>query len=326
MIKFSFIIPVYNVKDYVAQCIESILSQTYENYEIIIIDDGSTDGSGEICDEYAKKDSRIKVFHQKNQGNSVARNKGVTLAKGEYIIFIDSDDYWLEDKLDVIAKNCKDNDLIVFNYQSYDEASKEIISDKSLNFDNVINTITNGEQYIQKIFENNKLYGWYLWFYAIKRELMLNFKLESNMKYEDVELMYKLILSANKICVLNHSILRYRLNRQGSITQSVKLDTEKDKLEVVRRNISNIQKMDISDHTKQVLCNDFSCLYYSTLILYNDIKKESEKRELIKELKNSMWVCEYTISSEQKLVYKIMKIIGIRATCKLLNIRRKIKK
>lgn len=326
MIKFSFIIPVYNVKDYVAQCIESILSQTYKNYEIILVDDGSTDGSGDICDKYAQKDNRIRVIHQRNQGNSVARNKAVELSKGEYIIFLDSDDYWIADKLDVIAANCKDNDLVVFNYETYDEKAKEIICDKNLDLNNIVSTVTNGEQYIQKIFENNKLYGWYAWFYAIKRDLILDFKFESNIKYEDVELMYKIILNARKVCVVDHSILRYRLNRQGSITQNVKLDTEKDKLEVVKRNISNIQKMDISDYTKKILCNDFSCLYYSSLILCNDIKNKIERDELIKKLKESMWVCEYTTNTEQKTVYKIIKIIGLKATSKLLNIRRIIKK
>lgn len=325
MIKFSFIIPVYNVKDYVEQCVESILGQTYKNFEIILVDDGSTDGSGDICDKYAQIYSNIKVVHKINGGLASARNSGMEVAEGEYIIFLDSDDYWLIDKLDFIAENCKDNDLIVFNYETYDEKNKKVINSNNLNFDNVKNILINGEEYIQKVFENNKLYGWYAWHYAIKKDLMLKFKFKSNIKYEDVELMYKIILSSNKIGIVDYSILRYRLNREGSITHNVKLSTEKDKLEVIKTNIRNVQNMEISDYTKQILCNNFSCLYYSTIILYNDIKNKTEKHELIKELKNSMWVCEYTTSTEQRLVYKIMKIIGIKATCKLLDVRRKIK-
>ena len=91
----SIIIPVYNVEKYLAKCIDSILSQTFTDWELILIDDGSVDQSGKICDEYACKDNRIKVTHKKNEGVSKARNTGITLAKGEYICFIDSDD-WID--------------------------------------------------------------------------------------------------------------------------------------------------------------------------------------------------------------------------------------
>ena len=89
----SIIIPVYNVAVYLPRCLDSILAQTYKNLEIILVDDGSKDNSGKVCDEYALKDSRIKVIHQKNQGVSVARNAGLRIAKGDYIGFVDSDDY-----------------------------------------------------------------------------------------------------------------------------------------------------------------------------------------------------------------------------------------
>ena len=89
----SVIIPVYKVEQYLCRCIDSVLAQTYTDLEIILVDDGSPDGSGAICDEYAAKDSRIKVIHQKNAGVSAARNAGMDLASGEYLAFIDSDDF-----------------------------------------------------------------------------------------------------------------------------------------------------------------------------------------------------------------------------------------
>ena len=94
--QISVIVPVYNVEKYLSRCIESILSQTFTDFELLLIDDGSTDRSGEICDEYAKKDTRIRVFHTKNRGVSAARNLGLDNAKGEWISFVDSDD-WVED-------------------------------------------------------------------------------------------------------------------------------------------------------------------------------------------------------------------------------------
>lgn len=92
MSKVSIVVPIYNVEKYLPACIESILDQAHKNLEIILVDDGSTDDSGKICDKYAKKDSRIKVVHQKNRGQSAARNVGITKATGEYISFIDGDD------------------------------------------------------------------------------------------------------------------------------------------------------------------------------------------------------------------------------------------
>ena len=94
----SIIVPVYNVEKYLEKCIDSILNQSYQNLEIILIDDGSTDNSGSICDEYKKKDQRVQVIHQKNQGQSSARNAGLNIAKGSYIGFVDSDD-WIEQNM-----------------------------------------------------------------------------------------------------------------------------------------------------------------------------------------------------------------------------------
>ena len=98
----SVIVPVYNVQQYLPQCIESILAQTYQRLEIILVDDGSTDGSGKLCDEFAQRDRRIKVIHVTNGGPAKARNTGLDCATGEYIVFVDSDDYVSEDWLDIL--------------------------------------------------------------------------------------------------------------------------------------------------------------------------------------------------------------------------------
>ena len=90
----SIIVPVYNAEKYIDECIQSVLCQTYAAWELLLVDDGSTDNSGNICDKYAREDIRIKVLHQKNQGVSVARNVALDWAKGDYIIFLDSDDFW----------------------------------------------------------------------------------------------------------------------------------------------------------------------------------------------------------------------------------------
>lgn len=155
MKKVSIIVPVYNVEDYLRTCLNSIISQTYPNLEIIIVDDGSTDSSAEICDTYKEKDDRIKVFHKKNEGLVVARKYGLQRATGEYTGFVDSDDYIKEDmyeKLVELIEAC-DADFVHGNYITYDgkryeednrsqagvidisdsEKRKEVVSDYFLN-------------------------------------------------------------------------------------------------------------------------------------------------------------------------------------------------
>lgn len=126
--KFSIIIPVYNVEKYLSKCIKNLLLQTYSNFEIILVDDGSPDNSPVLCDEYAKKDSRIKVIHQKNQGVSCARNNGIKIAKGEWILFCDSDDWLDVNTLEkaIIEINENQYDLIQFGFR-YVYPSKEKI-------------------------------------------------------------------------------------------------------------------------------------------------------------------------------------------------------
>ena len=105
----TVIVPVYNVKDYLQQCVESICGQTYQNLEILLVDDGSTDGSGKICDELAKKDTRIKVIHKPNGGLSDARNAGLDVATGDYIGYVDSDDYIEPDMFEILLTNIEEH-------------------------------------------------------------------------------------------------------------------------------------------------------------------------------------------------------------------------
>ena len=107
--KISVIVPVYNVEKYLTKCVDSIMNQTYKDLEIILVDDGSTDNSGKICDEYVKKDKRFKVIHKKNGGLSDARNVGIKNSTGEYLSFIDSDDYIDNDMIECLYNACIKN-------------------------------------------------------------------------------------------------------------------------------------------------------------------------------------------------------------------------
>ena len=131
MVKISVIVPVYNTESYLRQCIDSILNQTFEDIEIICVNDGSTDGSLDILTDFEKRDTRVKVYTQENQGVGVARNRGLEYACGEYMYFMDSDDYLndnaLEDVLDIIEE--KDADFVMFKIRNFDEDAGESIDD-----------------------------------------------------------------------------------------------------------------------------------------------------------------------------------------------------
>lgn len=130
----SVIIPVYNVEKYLRRCLDSVIAQTYQNFEIICVDDGSIDDSGKICDQYAVRDARIKVIHQENQGPSAARNRGLDAAEGEYIAFVDSDDYILEDMYKkMLDKLLNYNvDLCVCQWQYEFSDGRQVVKKKNI--------------------------------------------------------------------------------------------------------------------------------------------------------------------------------------------------
>lgn len=131
---FSVIIPVYNVEKYIHQCLDSVLEQTFKDFEVIILDDGSMDNSGNICDEYARNDTRIKVIHDKNQGSFMARIRALDYVKGEYVLYLDSDDYWENDLLETVYGVVleKSVDMILLRYKAVDENGKLLYYQRQL--------------------------------------------------------------------------------------------------------------------------------------------------------------------------------------------------
>ncbi len=116
---FSIIVPVYNIEKYINKCLDSLITQTYKNIEIILVDDGSTDECGKICDEYVTKDNRIKVIHKKNGGQGSARNKGLQIANGDYVVFVDGDDFIPKNAIEVLAKCLESNNYDILCFDLY---------------------------------------------------------------------------------------------------------------------------------------------------------------------------------------------------------------
>jgi len=201
----SLIVPVYNVKDFLKECLNSVLNQTYQNLEIIIINDGSTDGSEQICKDYAKRDSRIILKHQKNSGLSAARNSGLKLAKGKYIAFVDSDDYiepnLVERSLATVQKTGAD--IVVFGYNNQLPSAQTLSGEAA-----TIRLLTKQENL--DILAWNKLYS---------ADLFKKHHVEFPVGdiHEDNLTTYKLLSLAKTVAYLPESLYTYR-ERSGSIT------------------------------------------------------------------------------------------------------------
>lgn len=190
MPKISVIVPIYNAEKYLPRCIDSILAQTFTDFELLLIDDGSTDGSGKICDEYATKDARIRVFHKKNGGVSSARNLGLDEAQGEWITFCDSDDYVYPCWLNNFSKNF--SDALQMIVQSFDP--KPLVVKKS------VFSCDEGMQYM----ERQNILG-YLWVKAFRKEIicMNHIRFNEQLAYEeDLVFVFRYLIRAKELILL----------------------------------------------------------------------------------------------------------------------------
>ena len=214
----SVIIPVYNVKQYIERCIDSVLNQTYKNIEIILVDDGSNDGCNEICNMYAEKDKRIKVVHIKNSGVSNARNLGIRLANGDFITFVDADDYIDTSCIEKMYKLCKDEQCdigIVGTLENNELTNKTNTSGES------IDMVLSAENALKEML-NEKYYYGNVWGKIYKTDIWKNIHFnEDTVIGEDMEVLYKVLLKSNKVKInTNERLYYYTKNRNDSATKS----------------------------------------------------------------------------------------------------------
>ena len=291
MEKISVIIPVYNVEAYIEKCLKSIMEQTYKNLEIILIDDGSTDNSGKICDEYAKKDTRINVIHRKNGGLSVARNDGIKIAKGEYICFVDSDDYVTENYCEVLYNTLKSNnaDISAVSYKEIrDEGIPVLDADEKdkTKFNNECIIYDNDEIIIQMLkwetFRNmawNKLYKTE----KVKKHLFLE-----GYAFEDIYFSYEILSDVKRVAYINTPCYYY-IRRNNSISLTCSEKNLNDFLDVVILKYKGIKER----YPKLDTYNNFAVLesaisisikYISSNQYFKEVDEKLEFRELVKEL------------------------------------------
>ncbi len=239
-IKISVIIPVYNVEKYIGQCLDSIVNQTYKNLEIIIVNDGSNDNSLEIINRYSQNDRRIKIINLENKGVSFARNIGIKNSEGNYISFVDSDDYLNLNTYEKLAENLDGEDLIIFNYGRFENSTGEIIKEKYVS-DDEMQELPEEKRYLYSKINHscwNKLY---------KTEYLKRNKFKFfEILYEDVFFNLEVIYSTNNIKILNESFYNYRVNRKDSIMgnrNNNDLNYIQRQVSAYKTNFENINKL-----------------------------------------------------------------------------------
>lgn len=251
---FSIIVPVYNSEKFLKECIESALRQNYDRFELILIDDGSTDLSGEICDKYAKQDSRIKVIHKKNGGHTSARQRGIEIASGQYILCMDSDDFLAIETLDKLAQiiDLFNPEMIIFDY--YRISDEELI----LHTEGLKEGLYAGSSdFLDKVIydRNRKGLNWgnvsfSLWNKAVKRQLFIksHIAIPQKVRYgEDFVCIMNELKSCESVYVLHFPGYYYRMN-SSSLTNKVRLNDMSNIYKV----IDAISILNITDFERQI--------------------------------------------------------------------------
>lgn len=300
MDKISIVVPVYNVSQYIRQCLDSIVKQTYTNLEIILVDDGSTDDSGDICDEYAKNDIRIKVIHKENGGISSARNAGIKNATGKYIGFVDSDDWIDINMYSKLYKNIKNenaqisccNRLLVYSnvQKKYGTTSYYEVMNSKRAIELMCTYGYIGMSVYTKLYE---------------RELFNKIEFPIGKKSEDVFIIYKLVDKASTI-VYDATPLYYYRQRTGSITTTKNInldiiDASKGLMNYVENKYPDI---------KSIVTNNY---IYSIIGVYDTILKSKEKGLNINKLKKF-------IKSEVKQYYNEIKDLKINSKSRKIQL------
>ena len=289
---FSIIVPIYDVERYLTQCIESVLAQDYQNYELILVDDGSPDNSIDICTKYAKQYSNIVFIHKINGGVSDARNAGIQIARGEYLMFLDSDDYWegttiLSNLQNIITENNPD---VIFNYMS------------SVYPDKIVNHYINRDKLIGSFKEDFQgLYqdGIYLGFpftKIMKRELIFKNQLFfiKGRTFEDVIWSFSLVKHIKDYAIYQNCFYMYRRERKGSITSVVTAKNQESLFQNLSDVITEIENMKLNNELLPGFKKYVNDIYGYVMKCYN-LLSEAEKIDFLsskvkyeKEL-NDLW-------------------------------------
>ena len=265
---FSILIPVYNVDKYLSQCLDSVLSQMVIDFEVILVNDGSTDNSDAICREYSMKDQRIRYFSKTNEGLLLTRRYSLQYAKGDYVLFLDSDDYWQPNILSVLKNEIERDrtiDMIIYRYNRVNDNGQFLFEDKNVFLDREVFTPQNLNVFIKEFVSSSRLNT--MWSKCVKRDIIdidTNYSRFCDVKGEDLLQSITLIQKSKKILYLDSPLLNYRLSPSGR-GRNFKIKNILD-LDTVRYYVyEKLQEMNVSEDVYFVFYNRYIDVLFSFL-------------------------------------------------------------
>ena len=325
MAEFSVIVPIYKVEKYLKTCVDSIIGQSFQDFELILVDDGSPDSCGKICENYAVADTRVKVVHKKNGGLSSARNAGLDIATGKYVIFVDSDDFWDDDSaLEHICSNLAetDADVLIFPAKRYYENEDKYTYIINCDVDRKRITDISVNNAIRYMIENN-IYRAAAWNKVVKKSVIDSHLMRFKNGYlsEDMDWCGDLLLYAKRFDFYGNPLYAYRQQRNGSITAGKAEKLISDKLYMCEKGYK--QAIKLSNTYKGELLASYYAYEYSVLL---GVSSEVKNKKLLDQVKTLQVLLEYDISNKVKKVKKLKGLIGYSLTRRALCVFVKIKK
>ena len=313
--KVTFVVPVYKVEAYLRQCVESLTHQTYRDIEIILVDDGSPDSSPQLCDTLASEDARIKVIHKENGGLSDARNAGLLAATGEYVVFVDGDDFWLDNNslqqlVDVVKPEL---DFIGYNCSYYYPDSETYSA--WVAYDEVLEKPTDKNTAMRTLVKSGT-FPMSACLKLMKRSFLIDNKLffKKGQIAEDIPWFINVLDATKKCCFANQYIYAYRQNVIGSISNTGGRKSFDHLFDIFKTELSLIESRSFSEEAKNAL-KSFLAYEYCILLTYKGIDNTT-KRELL----NYKNIFAYDMNPKVKKASRIYKTLGIRITILALKV------
>ena len=314
--KVSFILPIYNVEKYLSECVESILIQTYRDFEILLVDDGSPDNCPALCDEWAKKDGRIKALHKPNGGLSDARNYGLEHAQGDYVIFVDSDDFWVNkdclQRLINVVDAHPECDFIGFNCSYYYSDTKTF--NKWVAYDESLSKPTDKDTVLRSLVASGT-FPMSACLKILKRKALLEINLNfiKGLLSEDIPWFIDLLEGAKKCMFINDYIYAYRQGVVGSISNSFSVRNFNSILRIIDNELQKLEGRTFNEKTKDYIK---SFLAYELCICLGGLGQldKSVRNEYYEKLKPYKWLLKFRQNPKVKKVSLLNSLVGFRLT------------
>lgn len=318
---FSIVIPVYNTIKELKRCVDSVVSQTFEDFELILVDDGSTDGSGELCDRLSAEDSRIKTIHRENGGCAVARNTGIRSAEGDYLMFLDSDDLWDDDNaLDTFYRMLQNRavDIVCFGVSIYDEDGNLVKTRKAELTDGCGTDKTSVLR--ELVYKNQYFSACYVRVYD--REFLLKSGLffVDGLLCEDIEWCARVMIHAKEIAVYSGQQLYKRIQRrEGSQTANLGEKNVLAILHSIEQGVTYAQKH--SENSELLaLYYEYWAYQYAMLLGFIPVVQDAiNDKTLLKRVSELNWLLSFDHVKKVKAVHMVNKCLGIKKTIMLLS-------